>query len=240
MAMAAKRGDARRGNRDAPLVSFYLGGNSDDHVSSVANESKVAVSSRTSIFTSKLWNHVERCSQESLSFPRQIGRRAKLDKRNDAALDDSWWSSCLLDARVRRRGPKSLGGVMEIPKGLKYSKEHEWVATEDTVATVGITDHAQEQLGEIVYIELPSVGDKISKDDPFGVVESVKAVSDIYAPVSGTVIEVNEDLPESPEVVNEDPYGDGWLVKVQMNDDTDLEDLMDNNEYEEMIAREKE
>ncbi len=104
----------------------------------------------------------------------------------------------------------------------------------------GITDHAQEQLGEIVYIELPSVGDKISKDDPFGVVESVKAVSDIYAPVSGTVIEVNEDLPESPEVVNEDPYGDGWLVKVQMNDDTDLEDLMDNNEYEEMIAREKE
>jgi len=84
------------------------------------------------------------------------------------------------------------------------------------------------------------VGDKISKDDPFGVVESVKAVSDIYAPVSGTVIEVNEDLPESPEVVNEDPYGDGWLVKVQMNDPTDLDDLMDNNEYEEMIAREKE
>jgi len=103
-----------------------------------------------------------------------------------------------------------------------------------------LTDHAQEQLGEIVYIELPAVGDKISKDDPFGVVESVKAVSDIYAPVSGTVIEVNEDLPESPEVVNEDPYGDGWLVKVQMNDPTDLEDLMDNNEYEEMIAREKE
>jgi glycine cleavage system H protein len=84
------------------------------------------------------------------------------------------------------------------------------------------------------------VGDKISKDDPFGVVESVKAVSDIYAPVSGTVIEVNEDLPESPEVVNEDPYGDGWLVKVQMNDPTDLDDLMDNNEYEELIAREKE
>ena len=88
---------------------------------------------------------------------------------------------------------------MEIPQGLKYSKEHEWVATEDTVATVGITDHAQDQLGEIVYIELPAVGDKVSKDDPFGVVESVKAVSDIYAPVSGTVIEVNEDLPESPE-----------------------------------------
>jgi len=129
---------------------------------------------------------------------------------------------------------------MTVPAELHYTAEHEWVAIHDSVASVGITDHAQEQLGEIVYIELPAVGDKISKDDPFGVVESVKAVSDIYAPVSGTVIEVNEDLPESPEVVNEDPYGDGWLVKVQMNDPTDLDDLMDNNEYEELIAREKE
>lgn len=129
---------------------------------------------------------------------------------------------------------------MEIPAGLKYSKEHEWVATEDTVATVGLTDHAQDQLGEIVYIELPAVGDKVSKDDPFGVVESVKAVSDIYAPVTGTVIEVNEDLPESPETVNEDPYGDGWLIKVKIADMTDLEDLMDGEEYGEMLAREKE
>jgi glycine cleavage system H protein len=129
---------------------------------------------------------------------------------------------------------------MEIPQGLKYSKEHEWVATEELVATVGITDHAQDQLGEIVYIELPAVGEKVSKDDPFGVIESVKAVSDIYAPVSGTVIEVNEDLPESPEVVNEDPYGDGWLIKVKMNDPSDLEDLMDGEEYSELVAREKE
>ncbi len=129
---------------------------------------------------------------------------------------------------------------MEIPQGLKYSKEHEWVSTEESVATVGITDHAQDQLGEIVYIELPAVGDKISKDDPFGVIESVKAVSDIYAPVSGTVIEVNEDLPESPEVVNEDPYGDGWLIKVKVSDATDFEDLMDNEEYAELVAREKE
>jgi glycine cleavage system H protein len=132
------------------------------------------------------------------------------------------------------------GGVMEIPQGLKYSKEHEWVATEDTVATVGITDHAQDQLGEIVYIELPAVGDKVSKDDPFGVVESVKAVSDIYAPVTGTVIEINEDLPESPETVNEDPYGDGWLIKVKITDMSDLEDLMDADEYTELLAREKE
>src|SRR5467141_2724164 len=126
---------------------------------------------------------------------------------------------------------------MEAPPGLKYSKEHEWVATEESVATIGITDHAQEQLGEIVYLELPAVGDKVSKDDPFGVVESVKAVSDIYAPVTGTVIEVNEDLPES---VNEDPYGDGWLIKVKIADMTDLEDLMDNEEYAELLAREKE
>jgi glycine cleavage system H protein len=128
---------------------------------------------------------------------------------------------------------------MEAPPGLKYSKEHEWVAAEESVATIGITDHAQEQLGEIVYIELPSIGEKVSKDDPFGVVESVKAVSDIYAPVSGTVLEVNEDLAESPEVVNEDPYGDGWLIKVRISDPGDFDDLMDNEEYEQMIAREK-
>ncbi|HEY1850120.1 MAG TPA: glycine cleavage system protein GcvH [Candidatus Binataceae bacterium] len=130
--------------------------------------------------------------------------------------------------------------MMEAPPGLKYSKEHEWVATEESVATIGITDHAQEQLGEIVYIELPSVGEKISKDDPFGVVESVKAVSDIYAPVSGTVVEVNEDLPESPETVNEDPYGDGWLIKVKVSDPDDFDDLMDPDEYTELVAREKE
>jgi len=141
---------------------------------------------------------------------------------------------------VSRRFNAFLEEKMEAPPGLKYSKEHEWVATEESVATIGITDHAQEQLGEIVYIELPSIGEKISKDDPFGVVESVKAVSDIYAPVSGTVIEVNEDLAESPEAVNEDPYGDGWLIKVRVSDASDLDDLMDNEEYEEMIAREKE
>jgi len=136
-------------------------------------------------------------------------------------------------AALRRR-------VMEIPPVLKYSKEHEWVATEGSVATVGITDYAQDQLGEIVYVELPAVGDKISKDDPFGVVEYVKAVVDIYAPLSGIGVEINEDLPESPEVVNEDPYGDGWLVKVKISDPTELDDLMDNEEYEELVAKEKE
>jgi glycine cleavage system H protein len=128
---------------------------------------------------------------------------------------------------------------MEIPAGLKYSKEHEWVATEETVATIGITDYAQDQLGEIVYVELPGVGEKISKDDAFGVVESVKAVSDIYAPVSGTVVEVNQELPESPEMINEDPYGDGWLVKVKVTDPSELDDLLDNDEYEDLVTAEK-
>lgn len=129
---------------------------------------------------------------------------------------------------------------MEFPEDLKYSKEHEWVLVEDNVATVGITDFAQDQLGDIVFVELPGVGDKVSKEDAFGVVESVKAVSDIYAPVSGKVLEVNDDLPENPEMVNEDPYGDGWMIKIEMNDPEELLDLMTATEYEEYVAEEKE
>jgi glycine cleavage system H protein len=129
---------------------------------------------------------------------------------------------------------------MEFPEDLKYSKEHEWVLVEGTVATVGITDYAQEQLGDIVFVELPAVGDKVSKEDAFCVVESVKAVSDVYAPVSGQVLEINDDLPDSPEMLNEDPYGDGWMVKVEMNDLDDLKDLMNATEYEEYVAQEKE
>ena len=129
---------------------------------------------------------------------------------------------------------------MEFPEDLKYSKEHEWVLVEDNVATVGITDFAQDQLGDIVFVELPGVGDKVSKEDAFGVVESVKAVSDIYAPVSGKVLEVNDDLPENPEMVNEDPYGDGWMIKIEMNDIEELQDLMSAAEYEEYVAEEKE
>jgi glycine cleavage system H protein len=148
----------------------------------------------------------------------------------------------MLRAAPRYRSPRGASSeeVMEIPEGLKYSKEHEWVATEDSVATIGLTDYAQDQLGEVVSIELPSVGDKLSKDDPFGVVESVKAVSDMYAPISGTVTEVNQELAESPEMVNEDPYGDGWLIKIRVADAAELEDLMDGEEYQEMVAEEKE
>jgi glycine cleavage system H protein len=129
---------------------------------------------------------------------------------------------------------------MEFPEDLKYSKEHEWVLVEDNVATVGITDYAQDQLGDIVFVELPAVSDKVSKEDAFGVVESVKAVSDVYAPVSGKVLEVNDDLPENPEMLNEDPYGDGWMIKIEMNDPDELQDLMNATEYEAYVAEEKE
>jgi glycine cleavage system H protein len=129
---------------------------------------------------------------------------------------------------------------MEFPEGLKYSKEHEWVLVEGTSATIGITEYAQEELGDIVFVELPEVGEKIVKDDPFGAVESVKAVSDIYAPVSGEVMEVNEILPDNPETINDDPYGDGWMVRVELSDIDDLKDLMDADEYAEYVAQQKE
>lgn len=129
---------------------------------------------------------------------------------------------------------------MEFPEDLKYSREHEWALVEGKVATVGITDFAQDKLGDIVFVELPAVGDKVTKDEAMGVVESVKAVSDVYSPVSGTVIEINDDLPDSPDMINEDPYGDGWIVKIQMTDPTDLEDLMDSEAYEAFVAEQEE
>ncbi len=129
---------------------------------------------------------------------------------------------------------------MEFPEDVKYSKEHEWVLVEGNVATVGITDYAQDQLGDIVFVELPAVGDKVSREDAFGVVESVKAVSDIYAPVTGKVLEVNDDLPDNPEILNEDPYGDGWIIKIEMSDPDEIDDLLSSTEYEEYVAEEKE
>ncbi|HVR16764.1 MAG TPA: glycine cleavage system protein GcvH [Candidatus Limnocylindrales bacterium] len=129
---------------------------------------------------------------------------------------------------------------MEIPEGLKYSKEHEWVLVEGKSATIGITEYAQEELGDIVYVELPEVGEKVVKDDPFGAVESVKAVSDVYAPVSGAVLEVNDVLPDNPETINDDPYGDGWMIRVELSDLDDLKDLMDAEEYAEYVAQQKE
>lgn len=129
---------------------------------------------------------------------------------------------------------------MEIPKELRYSREHEWVAVEEGSATIGITDYAQEQLGDVVYVELPEVGAQVMKDEAFGVVESVKAVSDIYAPVSGTVTEINVPLPDSPETINEDPYGDAWMIRVEMSDLEELDELMTAAQYKKFIEEEKE
>ena len=128
---------------------------------------------------------------------------------------------------------------MEFPEGLKYSKEHEWVLVEGETATIGITEYAQEELGDIVYVELPEVGEKIVKDDPFGAVESVKAVSDVFAPVSGTVLEVNDMLPDNPETINDDAYGDGWMIRVELTDMDDLTDLMSSDEYAEYVEQQK-
>jgi glycine cleavage system H protein len=129
---------------------------------------------------------------------------------------------------------------MEFPDDLKYTREHEWLLVEDKIATVGITDFAQEQLGDVVFVELPAVGDKVTKDEAMGVIESVKAVSDVYAPVSGKVLEVNDDLPENTEMVNEDPYGDGWMVKIELNDPSEIADLMSAAEYEQFVSEQEE
>jgi glycine cleavage system H protein len=129
--------------------------------------------------------------------------------------------------------------MMEIPEGLRYSKEHEWVLVEGNIATIGITEYAQEELGDIVYVELPEIGEKVVKDDPFGAVESVKAVSDVYAPVSGTVLEVNDSLPDNPETINDDAYGDGWMIRVEISDKDDLKDLMTAEEYADYVEQQK-
>ena len=127
---------------------------------------------------------------------------------------------------------------MKFPKNLKYTREHEWVLIEGNQATVGITDYAQHELGEVVFVELPKVGDSVTKDEPFGVVESVKAASDVYAPLSGEVSETNDDLVSSPELINDDPYGDAWLIRVEMSDPTEVEQLMSAADYKDYIEEE--
>jgi len=124
------------------------------------------------------------------------------------------------------------------PEDLSYTKDHEWVRVKGDLATVGITDHAQKQLGDVVYVELPKVGDKFETTEPFGSVESVKAVSEIYMPVTSSVVEVNESLNDSPEQVNEDPYGDGWMVVVRMENPAQVDGLLSAAEYEDYIKEE--
>ncbi|KOP78093.1 glycine cleavage system protein H [Lysinibacillus sp. FJAT-14745] len=125
---------------------------------------------------------------------------------------------------------------MSTPKDLRYSEEHEWVKLEDGKVRIGISHFAQSELGDIVFVELPQVGDEIKTDDPFGSVESVKTVSELYAPISGTVVEVNADLEDSPEFVNESPYEKAWMIVVEPADVSEIEKLMTAEQYDEMIA----
>ncbi len=125
------------------------------------------------------------------------------------------------------------------PRNLKYHREHDWARVEGDTAVFGITDYAQETLGEIVFIELPEVGTAVTAGTPYAEVESVKAVSDVYAPLSGSVIEVNEEVVDAPELINESPFEDGWLIKVRLSDPSEIDDLMTAEEYEELLREEE-
>lgn len=127
---------------------------------------------------------------------------------------------------------------MTIPNDLFYTENHEWISVDGKEAVVGITEHAQDELGDIVFVELPSVEEELDQFEEFGVIESVKAVSDVFMPVSGIVVEVNEELMDQPELINEDPYGSGWLIKVEVKDKEDLDELMDSTEYKAYIEEE--
>lgn len=125
---------------------------------------------------------------------------------------------------------------MSVPTNLKYTKEHEWILIEGEIATIGITDFAQGELGDIVYVEIETVGDTLSKDDVFGSVEAVKTVSDLFMPVSGEILEFNEALEGNPEAVNKDPYGDGWMIKVRVSDLGEVDSLMDAEAYQSLVG----
>ena len=124
------------------------------------------------------------------------------------------------------------------PDSYKYSKEHEWVSVDGDIATIGITNHAQDALGDVVYVELPEVGDAFGKEDEFGTVESVKAVSELYMPISGEVVEINESLEDEPEQVNSDPHGSAWMIKIRMSNASELDELMDAAAYEAFVSEE--
>ena len=129
---------------------------------------------------------------------------------------------------------------MSYPDDLKYTKEHEWCRVKGNRVVVGITDHAQDALGDIVYVELPEVGDPVKKGEAFGVVESTKAVSELFAPVTGKVVEVNDPLSDAPETINEDPYEEGWMIQVEASDLKELESLLDAAGYQKFLQEESE
>ena len=124
---------------------------------------------------------------------------------------------------------------MNIPENLKYTKDHEWISIEGDVATVGITDFAQGELGDIVYVEIEKIGENFSKEEVFGTVEAVKTVSDLFMPLTGEIIDINEELNEKPELVNEDPYGQGWMIKIKLNN-SGTSDLLNSDEYKKLIG----
>ena len=126
---------------------------------------------------------------------------------------------------------------MNFPENLKYTKDHEWILVEGTTATVGITAFAQGELGDIVYVEVESVGETIDQNEVFGTIEAVKTVSDLFLPVTGTISELNEELGDSPEKVNEDPYGAGWIIKMELSDVSQLDTLLSADEYKELIGQ---
>ncbi|MEC7999332.1 MAG: glycine cleavage system protein GcvH [Bacteroidota bacterium] len=125
---------------------------------------------------------------------------------------------------------------MNVPKELKYTKDHEWLSLDGDVATVGVTDFAQSELGDIVYVEVETLDETLEKEEVFGTVEAVKTVSDLFMPISGEVIEFNEKLETNPEVVNEDPYGEGWMIKIKVSDENELNELLSSDEYEGEIS----
>ncbi len=125
---------------------------------------------------------------------------------------------------------------MEIPEALQYTSEHEWIAIEGDVATIGITDYAQGELGDIVFVELPNQGDSTNQTEAFGTIEAVKAVSELYAPLSGEIKDVNSILEEQPELINNDPYGEGWIIKLKISDESELEKLLSAEEYQSQIS----
>ncbi|MBL7067740.1 MAG: glycine cleavage system protein GcvH [Candidatus Marinimicrobia bacterium] len=124
---------------------------------------------------------------------------------------------------------------MNVPGNLKYTNDHEWALIDGDVATIGITEYAAGELGDVVYVELPSIGDTATKGDSIGTIEAVKTVADIYSPVSGEVVEVNEALADTSELVNKDPYGEGWIVKIKLSDASELDDLLSPEDYKKLI-----
>ena len=126
--------------------------------------------------------------------------------------------------------------MMNIPEELKYTKDHEWISIDGEIATVGITDFAQRELGDIVYVEVDTVGETLDADEVFGTVEAVKTVSDLFLPVSGEIIGFNEDLEDTPEDVNAEPYSKGWMIKMKVSNPDDLNQLLDSNQYRELIG----